>query len=259
MNSNFHTHTTLCRHAVGEMREYVESAIKSNLKKLGFSDHVPYVFKGNYYSYFRMYLNDTESYVKNVLDLKKEHEKDINIYLGFEIEYYPLHFNDTLKFVKSFSPDYLLLAQHCTKNEYDGVYSGGNKILKEDVLDYVEQVISGMNTGLFSYLAHPDLIAIENNESFYLEQMKRICLRAKELDIPLEFNFLGLMENRRYPSKLFFSLASECGNTIIYGVDAHSPKELERCNYAEEKANEFLAEFNLKRTEKIKLLDGTTV
>ena len=91
------------------------------------------------------------------------------------------------------------------------------------------------------------------------EQLKGVINKAKELDIPLEFNFLGLMENRRYPSKLFFSLASECGNTIIYGVDAHSPKELERCNYVEEKANDFLAEFNLKRTEKIKLLDGTTV
>lgn len=259
INSNFHTHTKLCRHAVGEVREYVESAIKANLKKLGFSDHAPYVFKGDHYSTFRMFLSDTEEYVKTVLDFKREYRNDIEIYLGFEMEYYPAHFEETFKFLSSFCPDYLILGQHCTKNEYDGVYSGGINLTEDDVKDYVDQIIEALNTGLFSYLAHPDLIALENNQSFYVEQMKRICLTAKSLDIPLEFNFLGLMGNRRYPSKLFFDLANQMGNTIIYGVDAHSPKALEICGDIKNRADEFLAEFNLKRTEKIKLLNGSIV
>ncbi len=53
LTTNFHTHTTRCNHAVGEDRQYVEAAIKGGLKVLGFSDHSPYFFSGDYYSTFR--------------------------------------------------------------------------------------------------------------------------------------------------------------------------------------------------------------
>ena len=42
MRTNFHTHTMRCNHADGTDRAYVEAAIKSGIKVLGFSDHVPY-------------------------------------------------------------------------------------------------------------------------------------------------------------------------------------------------------------------------
>ena len=53
--------------------------------------------------------------------------------------------------------------------------------------------------------------------------MTRLCLTAKELNIPLEINLLGLMEQRQYPSNRFFSLASSLGNSFILGRDAHEP------------------------------------
>ena len=44
MFANYHTHTARCNHASGTEREYVEAAIKSGLKILGFADHTPYPF-----------------------------------------------------------------------------------------------------------------------------------------------------------------------------------------------------------------------
>ena len=258
LTSNFHTHTALCRHAKGEPKEYVECAIKSGLKKLGFADHAPYIFKSGYRSGIRMSLSDTENYVKTVLDLKNEYRKDIKIYLGFEMEYFPRYFDETFKFLSGFSPEYFILAQHFTKNEYDGVYSGRPVQTREDLKDYVDQVIEGLKTGLFSCLAHPDLITFDDKD-YYLMQMKRICEISKQKDIPLEFNLLGFATKRQYPSKCFFKLANECGNTIIYGVDAHEPKALEECQQNAKSAEEFFAEFNLKRTENIKLLSGEIV
>ena len=41
---NYHTHTTRCNHASGTEKEYVEAAIETGLKVLGFSDHTPYPF-----------------------------------------------------------------------------------------------------------------------------------------------------------------------------------------------------------------------
>jgi len=51
--------------------------------------------------------------------------------------------------------------------------------------------------------------------------MTRLCKEAKELDIPLEINLLGLSERRAYPRKSFFSIAAEVGNPVILGCDAH--------------------------------------
>lgn len=259
MNSNFHTHTKLCKHAVGEMREYVESAISAGLKTLGFSDHSPYVFSGGYASTFRMELSQTEGYAKSVLDLKREYKKDIDVYLGFEMEYYPRYFDKTVEFLMGFSPDYFLLGQHFTKNEHDGVCSFSKTLDRQDVLDYVEQTIEGLKTGLFSYLAHPDCISNISDEEFYCEQLRRLCLSAKELSVPIEFNFLGFTANRSYPSKRLFKIVSECENSVIFGIDAHSPKSISICGQTEEQADKFLSEFNIKRTENIKLLNGLIV
>ena len=54
MIANYHTHTPRCNHAVGTEREYVENALEAGLQILGFSDHSPYIFPGDYYSGFRM-------------------------------------------------------------------------------------------------------------------------------------------------------------------------------------------------------------
>ena len=54
MLANYHTHTTRCGHAVGEDREYVETAIRRGLKVLGFSDHVPMPFPDGRESRFRV-------------------------------------------------------------------------------------------------------------------------------------------------------------------------------------------------------------
>lgn len=84
LTTNFHTHTTRCNHAVGEDRQYVEAAIKGGLKVLGFSDHSPYFFSGDYYSTFRMKREQVPGYVDSILALKKEYKDDIEIKLGFE-------------------------------------------------------------------------------------------------------------------------------------------------------------------------------
>ena len=94
--ANYHTHTYLCNHAEGEMREYVESALSAGLEILGFSCHAPYAFPEGYYSGFRMKPEQQKTYVDNVLELREEYRGKIEILLGYETEYYPKHFADTL-------------------------------------------------------------------------------------------------------------------------------------------------------------------
>ena len=223
MEFNYHTHTKRCNHAEGEDREYVEAAIQSGLKTLGFSDHAPYLFNDpTYYSYFRMQTEQLHAYAESVRSLQKEYEKDIRILLGFELEYYPdLHANE-MAFLKTSKPDYVILGQHFLGNEVDQPYSG---VLRDDgfLIQYVSQVLEGLATGDFLYLAHPDLAGYRFSEDVITSEYTRLCEGAKKLHIPLELNLLGIRSHRHYPSERLFKIAAEVGNDIIIGCDAHDP------------------------------------
>ena len=223
MIANYHTHTYRCHHAVGDEREEVETAIARGLELLGFSDHSPYIFGGDYYSNYRMRPEETEGYFDTLRSLKREYADKIEIKIGFEAEYYPSHFTDTIDFMRRFKPDYLILGQHFLKNEYDGVYSG-NPTEDESILKlYVDQTLEGLETGLYSCFAHPDLIRYTGSAEIYNEQIGRLCRRAKELGVPLEINLLGLAEGRAYPRRDFWRIAVENGCDVILGCDAHEP------------------------------------
>ncbi|MBR1458649.1 MAG: histidinol phosphate phosphatase, partial [Oscillospiraceae bacterium] len=54
MLANYHTHTSRCKHASGEDRQYVENAIRNGMQVLGFSDHCPWVYPDGFVSGTRM-------------------------------------------------------------------------------------------------------------------------------------------------------------------------------------------------------------
>ena len=54
MIANYHTHTWRCNHAMGLEEDYVKAALDQGLQILGFADHTPYFFPGDYYSTYRM-------------------------------------------------------------------------------------------------------------------------------------------------------------------------------------------------------------
>ncbi len=227
MHMNLHTHTPRCNHAQGSEREYIERAIAAGIRTLGFADHSPMPFDGNYYSTFRMRVEQTEDYVSTLLDLKREYKNDIELLIGFEAEYYPKYFDRLLHMLSAYPVDYLLLGQHYLLNEENGAPYNGRYTSDEAVLKlYVDQTTEGLATGCFTYFAHPDLIRYIGDDEIYCRHMRRLCENAKALDIPLEFNLLGLGTGRNYPDMRFLKLAAETGNKIILGIDAHKPMQI---------------------------------
>ncbi len=223
MKSNFHIHTYRCNHAGGTDREYVEKAIERGLSVLGFADHSPYWFPHGYYSTHRMLTDQLEDYVTSVLRLKEEYKRDIQIYLGFEAEYYPLYWDEFLKNLSAYPYDYLILGQHFIKNEVGKIYMMDPCSDYETLSKYVDECIAGMVTGKFFYLAHPDLINFQGSKMVYQSEMRRLCEAAKRLDVPLELNLLGMRDKRGYPREEFWQLAGEIGNEVIFGCDSHTP------------------------------------
>lgn len=223
MTVNYHTHTVRCRHASGTEREYIETAISRGITTLGFSDHSPYIFDGVYYSSFRMRPEELKDYYETLAALRDEYNDRIDIKIGLEAEYYPNYFEEFLKLIKPFDIDYLILGQHFLENEIEGEYSSKPTSDPDRMTAYISQVIKGMETGLFTYVAHPDVITFTGDLTIYRHEAARICSAARELDIPLEINMLGLRDSRFYPYKEFWRVAAQSGCRIVMGCDAHEP------------------------------------
>lgn len=225
MIANYHTHTPRCKHAQGKEEEYVRCAIQAGLQTLGFSDHTPYPFPPNYISNFRMAVEELPDYVDAVRTVQKAYSGQIHIHLGVEAEFYPKYFSDMVSLLKDHGVEYMILGQHLIGNEIGESYLG----IPHDEAGlerYCNQSIDAMYTGLFTYFAHPDLVHFLGDPAVYRSQMRRICRAAKECDIPLEINLLGLKGGRHYPNPMLWEVAAEEGCRVVLGCDAHQPEAL---------------------------------
>ena len=245
MLENYHTHTARCRHAVGSEEDYVRAAIDGGLKILGFSDHTPFLFPGSYYSHMRMYPEELENYTQTVLALKEKYTGQIDIHLGLEVEYYPQRIDDLLRLIEPYGIEYMILGQHWCGNEENEPYNGRPTQDKALLARYCAQIKEALHTGLFSYLAHPDLLLFTGDDPFYREQMQLLCQEAKHLDIPLELNLLGIRSQRHYPYEPFWEIAGEAGCKVVLGSDAHSPQDTVDPQ-SEKKALEIVEKYRLQ-------------
>ena len=224
MDYNYHTHTTRCHHAEGTDEEYIEAAIKAGMTHLGFSDHLPFMFPDGYESFYRVDMARGEEYVKSIKSLAEKYKDRIKISVGFETECYPAHFDKMLENARRFGAEYLILGHHFLGNEHpDGI--GTRSPIREPELlrEYVDSVIMGIESGVFTYVAHPDIILFVGDEELYIREMTRICLAAREHNIPLEIHLHGIRYGRHYPNELFWKIAGEIGSPVTFGVDAHDP------------------------------------
>ncbi len=252
MIANYHTHTWRCNHAEGKEKDYVRNGIKRGLEILGFSDHSPYIFPGQYCSTFRMRIDQLDDYIHTVLELREEFQDKIQIPLGLEIEYYPDLLPSLLPILRDKPIDYLLLGQHYLGNEV-GEHYNGHPTADESLLKrYCHQSMDAMNTGLFTYFAHPDLFYYVGDSDTYKTYMRQICREAISCHLPLEFNFLGLQSGRNYPNPIFWTVAAEEGCDVILGCDAHSPDALLNLT-VEQEALQMIENLGLKCIDKVEL------
>lgn len=252
MKASYHTHTYRCRHAFGSEEEYILKAIAEGVKILGFADHAPMPYRDGYVSCYKMRPEETGEYFSVLGSLREKYKNEIEIKIGFETEYYPSLWKSSLEFWSRYPVDYFILGQHFVPEEENGFHSAAKTDEKKKVTAYTDAVISGMNTGIITYLAHPDIINYTGEDKeFYLSQMRRIISEAIRLDMPLEYNLLGMSEGRSYPNPLFWEEAASLGAKVIVGCDSHSP--LRVADKAEiEEAYSFLHSLGIEPLDEIK-------
>ena len=232
MPVNYHTHTFRCGHAENVPDEaYLQRAIEQGFTVLGFSDHTPWqglspaVCRG-----VRMLPEELPGYFASIHALQEKYRGVIEIPLGLECEYFPGH----MDYLREIRPqvDYLILGNHFqwADPEHPRAYTAAPMLLEE----YLTTTLAGMRTGLYAYLAHPDLFMRDYGKPFDENgraAAKELCQACKALDIPMEYNlhdrFLSPVTHRRsYPDAHFFEIVRQEGVRVLIGVDAHEPEEI---------------------------------
>lgn len=237
----YHTHTKRCGHAIGEDEEYVLEAIAAGVRKMGFSDHIMLPsfsqpgIRGDY-----ALLDD---YLNSVKYLKEKYKDKIKISCGFEAEYSPNFVSYYKLLLESGKIDYLILGQHFNFSNNTVLDYYGHIHDKEQLFKYRDQVVEAMSTGLFSFLAHPDLY-MSSYEKFDVHAKNvamAICKASLEYNIPLEINLAGIRKglvqvgNEKrylYPYLPFWKVVAKYKCKVIIGVDAHNPHDFTSNEYS---------------------------
>ena len=252
MIANYHTHTPRCGHAVGSEEAYIRGALDAGLQVLGFSDHTPYPFPANHHSSFRMSVAALSDYADTIRTLQSRYAGQLTLHLGVEAEYYPQFFPELVHILQDHGIEYMLLGQHFLGNEVEGWGSIGPTADRAKLVQYCNQTMEAMQTGLFTYFAHPDLMHFVGDEAFYHSQIRRLCREANSCGVPLEINLLGYREGRHYPNIRFWEAAAEENCPVILGVDAHQPHNFAH-SQSQQAAEAMIARLGLQKLDTLPL------
>lgn len=232
MKSNYHTHSEYCGHAEGSLEDYIKKACSLGLVDLGFSEHAP--FPGNPFG-MRMDFNSLPDYVSNLITLRKKYFNQIRLHIGLEIEYldayasyYPLLFTE-------YSIEYLIMGQHFFMGPDKKCYNlYDNSFPSSYLIAHVKNMLLGMESGHFKYIAHPDLMFIRDYgmDSDCKTAISTLVEGCEKGHFMLELNANGFRRGKKnyseglrfpYPVDTFWQEVAKTNIPVIIGSDSHSP------------------------------------
>ncbi len=221
----FHVHTFRCKHAGDEPDEaYVQKAIELSAARIVFTDHSP--FPGNRFLN-RMEIEDLPEYIRSMKHLKEKYSGRIEVVCGLEADYLPSFSSYYRELSEMEGMDLLILGQHFYEKP-DGHPSYEDTDRSQEAKGICEAIVQGMETGLFCVLAHPDR-TFKRGKDFGEEEIEcseQIIRTAQKYNVYLERNYSSMNRKRNYWPEFWKLVPPSAG--VVWGIDAHSVKELEQ-------------------------------
>lgn len=265
MKTNYHTHTYLCKHAIGDVEDYVTRAIELQYSTIAITDHGPFSDQlAQMVHSRRMSLKEYyDIYLPNLQKVKQIYCKEIEVLSGIEIEYlpalstlYPLFLHDL---------DLMILGQHYIVDD-DGTYKSVYAHLTSRQIEiYANTIVEAIETKMFPILAHPEIYTWDRDtfDTDCFEAAEKIIDAAVKHNVILEINANGIRNaiyfkkvleggnDFPYPRRAFWQMAKAKGAKIIINDDAHAPNRM----YDEytKLAYQFAAEERIDLLEKVDL------
>lgn len=236
-----HVHTRLCRHAGGEMEEYVRAAIEQGLKKLIFLEHLEMGI--NYFESTWLTKDDFEIYFQEGKRLQEKYQGSIVIGLGVEVGYNPKRANELIGFLNQYKWDRIGVSYHFLEidGEHFNVVSSKQSNMdafsrfgvdKAMVLyfEHLKEAAEALPGNVLCHLDavlryHPDVLFTNKHFEMVQDIFKVMALK----NMALEVNTSGFrLRNEPYPAPFLLKEAKEYGIPLVAGSDAHRPRDVGR-------------------------------
>ncbi len=231
---DYHMHTPLCGHAVGEPKEYADRALALGLKEIGFSDHAPFVVKN--LPGITMKNDELPVYHQMIETVRAQFKGRLDIRVGIEADFIPGYEERTKNIIDGYPYDYVLGSVHFIKNwgfdnpeeRRDWAEHNVNTVYR----DYYDLLRRCARTGFYDIIAHPDLVKKFGHRPSAdltgdLEETAKVF---KETGMAIEINTSGLRKEVKeiYPSLWNLEIYAKAGVPLTFGSDAHDPQEVGR-------------------------------
>lgn len=234
---NYHNHTSLCGHASGEISEYIEKAIKKGMLDIGFSDHA--AMPEDVRQGVSMAPEETELYIRSILEAARLYSGKINVRLGFEVDFPVFEtfdrrlfsdervdfFMGSCHFIDGWAFDHPNYVKAFDERDIDSIY-----------LDYYSIIEAMADSALFDVIGHFDLIKKFGHRPVSSMEIviRRIAAKLARAGTVVEINTGGLRRPVRemYPSASIVDILFQENVPVTLGSDSHSPDEV-GAGYAE--------------------------
>ena len=224
---DLHNHTTRCNHAEGTVDEYIQRAIALGIDIYGFSEHAPMDFDEKY----RLPFCDIDAYFNDILSAKEKYKNEIDILLGYEVDWLPGHMDERVLHAKV---DYLIGSVHfIDKWSFDNPAFIGewkNKNIDEIWQAYFEATEAMVKSGKFDIVGHLDLIKVfKFMPKRDIRILAKPVLKAiKKSNMVIEINTAGLRKpiGELYPSPALLEEVYSLGIPITFSSDAHAVEQI---------------------------------
>jgi len=223
-----HSHTPLCKHAIGEPEEYAEVAERRGLRGLTVTCHNP--MPDGFSSGVRMAEDQFDEYVDLVARARETYAGRVDVRLGLEADYFPGHEAYLERQLSSADFNYVLGSVHPQIREYQQRYFTASP--REFQVSYFESLVEAAETGLFDSLAHPDLVKNctpgDWKPAKLLDLIRKTLDRIADTGMAMELNTSGMHKIIAEMNPFPAMLAEMCqrGIPVTVGADAHEPRRV---------------------------------
>ena len=220
-----HSHTPLCKHAVGDPAEYAAVAEQRGLKGIIITCHAP--LPDGLGIDHRMAPEDFGRYVDLVAAARETFAGRVDVRLGLESDYFPGIERWAEKLHARAPLHHVLGSVHMQVTHYRAKYFTGDFLAYQRT--YFEHLAESAETGLFDTLAHPDLVKNEAPHAWdfgrILPDIQRTLDRIARTGVAMELNTSGLNKAlpEMNPGPRMLALIRERGIPVVIGADAHRP------------------------------------
>lgn len=236
MPIDYHTHNVRCGHAVGELEEYVQSAIRQGMTQIGLSDHMPLVNLSNEeHPDIAMPMEELPRYFEECQRLKEKYKDEIAVRVGLEMDYVEGFEEAIGKIATAFPWDYLIGSAHFLGTWDVTDFRQARRWEGLRVVDaferYYDAIKKAAATGFYDYIGHIDAIkrfAPHAPEADVAALEEETLQALKKHDLAFELNVAGIHApcKEQYPAFRILERARALDIPVTYGSDAHHPDKV---------------------------------